>query len=170
MKELTFITHNSEETYQLGKNIARAVVPGDIFCLFGDLGSGKTTFVKGLAAGLGVDDKKVHSPTFTLMNVYEPQDALPVFHFDLYRIERAEEIMALDYDEYLYGKGVSIIEWADKLGLLVPKHYYAIDFAHRDRDERELNIRAGGDKTVEHLMETVWPSDCDCKKQSKKHA
>jgi tRNA threonylcarbamoyladenosine biosynthesis protein TsaE len=167
MKELTFITHSSQETNDLGRDISRAAVPGDIFCLFGDLGSGKTTFVKGLASGLGIDDKKVHSPTFTLMNFYETPNGPPVFHFDLYRIEHAEEILALDYDEYLYGKGISIIEWADKLGLLVPKHYYAIDFLHKSGDEREIHIRAGGDKSIEQLMGKVWPSECNCKKGQK---
>jgi tRNA threonylcarbamoyladenosine biosynthesis protein TsaE len=195
MTDLNFTTHSGQETFDLGKAIAVGAAPGDIFCLFGDLGTGKTTFVKGLASGLGVKPDDVHSPTFTLMNVYQGRPArrtgrtggrgLEIFHFDLYRIEQAEEILALDYDEYLYGKGVAVIEWADRLGTLAPRDYYAVDFAHRahrahrpqvtegnpcgrvpvgrggeerdSNDARDIRVRAGGSKTIDDLVKKIWP-------------
>ncbi|HBG61386.1 MAG: tRNA (adenosine(37)-N6)-threonylcarbamoyltransferase complex ATPase subunit type 1 TsaE [Omnitrophica WOR_2 bacterium GWF2_38_59] len=136
MKKIKLTTKSQQETMDFGEGFAKALKAGDIICLFGDLGSGKTTLVKGFAKGLLISPRKVHSPTFTLMNVYEGRNSLPIFHFDLYRIEDVKEIFALDYEEYLFGNGVAIIEWAEKLHDLMPGNYYSFELKHKSENER----------------------------------
>lgn len=98
--------------------------PGDVYTLVGDLGVGKTVFTQGLAAGLEVAEP-VNSPTFTIMQVYE-EGRLPFYHFDVYRIGDAEEMEEIGYEDYFYGKGVCLIEWADLIEELLPEHYTEI--------------------------------------------
>ncbi len=109
--EKKFITNSQEDTLRLGREIGARLKRGSIICLTGELGSGKTHFTKGIAAGLGVEDI-VSSPTYTIMIEYAGR--VPLYHFDVYRID-AEEFMDIGLDEYLYGEGVSVIEWADRL-------------------------------------------------------
>ncbi len=107
-------TKNPEETDSLGKNLGKLLEPGDIVLLFGDLGAGKTTLTQGLCKGLGLPDGEyIRSPTFTLINEY--QGKFPIYHIDLYRMEGLEEIESLGLEEVLFGKGVSIVEWSEKL-------------------------------------------------------
>lgn len=111
---MKFQTSSAEETLQLGEKIGKLLVPGDIVLLFGDLGSGKTTLTQGIAAGLDVEKGEyVRSPTFTLINEYRGR--LPVYHIDLYRIGSHEELEQLGLEELFFGRGVAIVEWADKL-------------------------------------------------------
>ena len=111
---MRFHTSSTEETLKLGEKIGKLMVPGDIILLFGDLGAGKTTLTQGIAAGLDVEDGEyVRSPTFTLINEYSGR--LPVYHIDLYRIESQEEMERLGLEEFFFGRGVTIVEWADKL-------------------------------------------------------
>ena len=126
----------------LGKKLAKRLKGGDILCLFGDLGSGKTTMIKGVAEGLKINPKKVNSPTFVLMNIYEGR--LPLFHFDLYRLEDIEGISSIGYDEFLYGDGVSVIEWADRLGEFLPEEYLKVELKHKKLDERVIRLTAKG--------------------------
>src|SRR3954467_6670495 len=105
-----FISNSAEETQRAGAEAARSAQAGDVFGLVGDLGSGKTQFAKGFVAALG-SDAEVTSPTFTLIHEYGG-GRLPVFHFDLYRIENADELLRLGFDEYTDGDGVCVIEWA----------------------------------------------------------
>jgi len=107
----TLETYSQAETYELAKRMAQSAIPGDILLLYGDLGTGKTVFVQGFAAGLGIEDY-VNSPTFTIMKSYYG-GRLPLHHFDVYRIGSPEEMYDLDYEEYLYGDGVCLIEWAE---------------------------------------------------------
>lgn len=137
-------------TMSLGKTLARYARPGDIVCLYGDLGSGKTTLVKGLADGLGIDPVKVNSPTFVLMNAYSGR--IPIYHFDFYRLERAEEIAAIGYEEFLYGNGVSVIEWAERFGNLVPKENLSLRFVHQGEDKRLIQFSAQGQRYQELLQ------------------
>ncbi len=134
---------------QWGKRLAAHLKPGDIVCLCGDLGSGKTTFVKGIAQGLKIKPDQVSSPTFVLMNAYEGR--MPMFHFDLYRIEREGEILGLGYEEFLYGEGVAVVEWAERLGHLSPQEALRIEFVHQGGDERLINIAAMGQRYIELL-------------------
>ena len=109
----TFISHSPEETESLGEKIGRAAVRGTVFALSGDLGAGKTQFVKGVARGLGVM-ARVHSPTFTLVNEYGG-GRLRLFHLDLYRLETPAQILSAGIGEFLSPDGVAVIEWAERM-------------------------------------------------------
>ena len=135
---------SSEQTQKTAAQLAKHLFPGAILCLKGDLGSGKTTFVKGLAKGLGLSSKKVNSPTFVLMNIYEGKR--PMYHFDLYRLDTPEAISVIGYEEFLYGEGVAVVEWSEKLGPLTPKEYLEISFKHVSENERGLKFSASGEK------------------------
>lgn len=148
----TFATADPFETITLGKHLAKAVRSGDIICLFGDLGSGKTTLIKGVAEGLKIAPQKVSSPTFVLMNIYEGRLAL--FHFDLYRLEDVQGIGSIGYDEFLYDDGVSMIEWADRLGPFLPKEYLKVEMKHKNENQRSIHVTAHGGRyqtLVEHM-------------------
>ena len=142
MKTQKIISGSTEETMALGKRLAGHLKSGDIICFFGDLGSGKTTLIKGIAEGLKIDQGKVSSPTFVLMNAYEGRLAL--FRFDLYRLEDIQGISSIGYDEFFYGNGVSVIEWADRLGDFLPEEYLRIDMKHKALDERVIQLAAKG--------------------------
>jgi len=132
-----FITNHWEETFSIGRNMAPLLIPGDVLALYGDLGSGKTVFAKGLCAGLDVRDM-VTSPTFTLVQEY--QGRLPVYHFDFYRLNSPQEIEMLDLDQYFNQAGVSIIEWAEKGDMLLPDSVFKIRI-ERDADYRKYPDR-----------------------------
>lgn len=133
---------NVQETMKVGKNLARKLSPGDIVCLTGELGSGKTTFVKGMAQGLGLKKEEVHSPTFVLMNIYEGR--LSLYHFDLYRIDQIDTTTAAECEEFFYGDGISVIEWAEKLKKYFPKEFIRIGFEHKGENERMIKISVVG--------------------------
>lgn len=135
-------TDSPQQTIRQGKHLAHFLRPGDIVCLFGDLGSGKTTFVKGLAEGLRIKKARVVSPTFVLMNIYEGK--LPLYHFDFYRLNEVSEIALLGYEEFLYGQGISVIEWAERFKDLMPRENVSIYFVHKGAHERELRFNAKG--------------------------
>lgn len=138
------ITSNSaKDTIYIGKAIAKNLRKGDIICLFGQLGSGKTVLVKGIALGLGIKNNTVVSPSFVLLREY-PKGRLPLYHFDLYRLKGLCEIAKLGYEEYLYGEEVSIIEWADRLGPLLPKEYLRIEIFIKAKNKRLFKFKAFG--------------------------
>jgi tRNA threonylcarbamoyladenosine biosynthesis protein TsaE len=141
--KMKIISKSCKETLSIGKALARNIKAGDIICLFGDLGSGKTVLTKGIACGLGGSISKVISPTFTLLNQYS--DArLKVYHFDLYRLGTVRQILDLGFEEYFYGQGVSIIEWANKLKSLLPKEYLEVKLSVKGQDSRLLEFCAHG--------------------------
>ena len=117
-------TENPEETFALGQKIGRAATPGQVYTLTGDLGVGKTVFTQGVASGLGITEP-VNSPTFTIVQVYE-EGRLPFYHFDVYRIGDVEEMDEIGYEDYIYGEGVSLIEWANLIEEILPEHYTEI--------------------------------------------
>lgn len=112
-------TRSARETFELGRAIGRAAKPGEIYTLNGDLGVGKTVFAQGLAAGLSISEP-ISSPTFTIVQVYE-EGRLPFYHFDVYRIGDVEEMEEIGYEDYFYGTGVCLIEWADLIRELIPQ-------------------------------------------------
>lgn len=114
---MKFESFSAEETYALGKKLGEEAKPGAVFCLSGDLGVGKTVFTKGFAVGLGVTDT-VNSPTFTIVQEYKGR--LPFYHFDVYRIEEPEEMEEIGYEDYFYGDGACMIEWAELIEELIP--------------------------------------------------
>lgn len=119
-----FETDREEETRQLGYELGRKACPGQIYTLIGDLGVGKTVFTQGMAAGLGITEH-VSSPTFTIVQVYE-EGRLPFYHFDVYRIGDVEEMDEIGYEDYFYGGGVCLIEWANLIEEILPEHYVRI--------------------------------------------
>ena len=114
-------TNSPEETFALGREIGQQAKSGEVYTLVGDLGVGKTVLTQGVAAGLGVEEP-VNSPTFTIMQIYE-EGRLPFYHFDVYRIGDVEEMDEIGYEDYFYGDGVCLVEWANLIEeILPPKH------------------------------------------------
>lgn len=109
---------SSEETFLFGKELGEKAKPGTVYCLDGDLGTGKTVIAKGIAAGLGITEP-VSSPTFTVVQVYD-NGRLPFYHFDVYRIEDPLEMDEIGYEDYFYGQGVTVIEWSDMISEYIP--------------------------------------------------
>ena len=136
----SIISRSPAETFEFGRSISETIQPGDVLALTGELGAGKTQFVKGLAAGLGAHQDTVTSPTFTLIHEYIGC-RIPMFHFDLYRIESEDELLRLGLDDYLDSKGVLAIEWADKFPALMPRHTRWLDFRHAANGAREISDR-----------------------------
>lgn len=112
-------TFSPEETFEFGKELGKQAKVGTVICLDGELGVGKTVFTQGFAAGLGIEEP-VNSPTFTILQIYE-EGRLPLYHFDVYRIEEPEEMDEIGYEDYFYGDGVCLIEWASMISELIPE-------------------------------------------------
>ena len=112
-------TFSPEETFEFGKELGKQAKAGAVICLDGELGVGKTVFTQGFAVGLGIEEP-VNSPTFTILQIYE-EGRLPLYHFDVYRIEEPEEMDEIGYEDYFYGDGVCLIEWASMIGELIPE-------------------------------------------------
>ena len=119
-KKKVWDSFSERETVQIAKNLAKQAKAGDVYCLSGDLGVGKTVFTKGFAKGLGIQEP-VNSPTFTIMQIYE-EGNLPLYHFDVYRIEDVEEMEEIGYEDYFYGEGVCFIEWEELIKEILPKN------------------------------------------------
>ena len=113
-------TWSPKETYALGEKIGREALPGQVYTLNGDLGVGKTVFTQGVAAGLGIQEP-VNSPTFTIVQVYE-EGRMPFYHFDVYRIGDLEEMEEIGYQDYFYGEGLCMIEWAQLIEEIIPEN------------------------------------------------
>jgi tRNA threonylcarbamoyladenosine biosynthesis protein TsaE len=131
-----FISNSVEETIATGRTYGRNAAKGDVFALTGDLGAGKTQFVKGVVAGLG-SGAEVTSPTFVLVHEYE-DGRLPVYHFDFYRLSNSEAVLRLGFDDYVFGDGVSLIEWADRYPDLIPKEAKWISFELKGENGRVI--------------------------------
>lgn len=112
-------TYNETETFNIGKELGRKAKQGQIFCLNGDLGVGKTVFTKGFASGLEIQEE-VNSPTFTIIQVYD-EGRLPLYHFDVYRIGDPEEMYEIGFEDYFYGQGVCLVEWSQLIEELIPE-------------------------------------------------
>jgi tRNA threonylcarbamoyladenosine biosynthesis protein TsaE len=135
----TFISNSPNETESFGRQFAGNVQPGDVLALTGDLGSGKTQFVKGLVAGLGVKSTAT-SPTFTLIHEYSG-GRLPIYHFDFFRVEDRQSAERLGLDDYFFGDGMSVIEWADRFRELVPESARWISFEAKSETQRTITAK-----------------------------
>lgn len=144
MKNSCLISETEKDTIRFGKLLAENISKGDIVCLFGDLGAGKTTLVKGIADALKINKNKVNSPTFVFLQIYK--GILPIYHFDLYRVNKLNEVNLLGYEEFLYGDGISVVEWADKLSELMPDEYLGIKMTHRKPIGRNIRLLPKGKK------------------------
>jgi tRNA threonylcarbamoyladenosine biosynthesis protein TsaE len=131
------------ETLKLGKKIARNLSPGDIICLRGNLGAGKTVLVKGIAQGLGISKETVVSPSFVLIRQYKGHK-LSLNHFDLYRLSSRSEIPVLGYEEFFYSDAVTVIEWAERLECLLPKDHLRVDLSITKNNQRLFILSSCG--------------------------
>lgn len=120
---MEYISNSAEETKKTAADFAKTLKSGDVLCMYGDLGAGKTAFVQGLARGLGIGEP-ITSPTFTIVNEYYGD--MPLYHFDVYRIADPDEMYEVGYEEYVYGDGVSVIEWAELIEDILPRTRYKI--------------------------------------------
>lgn len=132
------LSRSVEETYKIAEEFAKNLKGGDVVILNGDLGAGKTTFTKGLAKALNIKEN-ITSPTFTLMNIYL-SGKLPLYHYDMYRITDEDEAREIGLNEYFYGNGVCVVEWAENIKNLLPKKLITINITKVDDNSREFEI------------------------------
>ena len=141
-------THDPEETFEVGRTIGMNAKPGQIYTLTGDLGVGKTVFTQGVAAGLGITEP-VNSPTFTIIQEYE-DGRLPFYHFDVYRIGDLEEMEEIGYDDYFFGQGICLIEWAELIEEILPEKRIEVTIEkdlEKGFEYRKITIEERGEKT-----------------------
>ena len=141
-------THDPEETFEVGRKIGMNAKPGQIYTLTGDLGVGKTVFTQGVAAGLGITEP-VNSPTFTIIQEYE-DGRLPFYHFDVYRIGDLEEMEEIGYDDYFFGQGICLIEWAELIEEILPEKRIEVTIEkdlEKGFEYRKITIEEKGEKT-----------------------
>lgn len=134
-------TNSPEETFELGRQLGQKAAAGEVYTLIGDLGVGKTVLTQGIAKGLGIDEP-ISSPTFTIVQVYE-SGIIPFYHFDVYRIGDVEEMDEIGFDDYVYGEGLTMIEWANLIEEILPEHYSQITIEkdlERGFDYRRITI------------------------------
>jgi tRNA threonylcarbamoyladenosine biosynthesis protein TsaE len=142
---LDFVSHSTAQTRRFGVRLGLLLQPGDIICLQGELGTGKTCLTQGIGEGMGVVEP-ITSPTFTLIAEYQPPSpSPPLYHIDVYRLDRAvHEAMALGLDDYLLGDGACVIEWADRISSMLPRERLWITLRHLDISKRGLVVNATG--------------------------
>lgn len=134
------LSKSAEETVKLGRSFAKKLKKGDVVALIGELGSGKTVFTKGIAKGLGVKNARyVNSPTFVIIK--EHKGKFPLYHFDLYRLDGHCDFDDMNYEEYFYGGGVTVIEWADKIKDILPDRYWEVRLKATDEKRRQIEIK-----------------------------
>ncbi len=146
MSYLELISHSPEETQELGRRIGRLARAGDVFLLTGNLGTGKTCLTQGIAWGLGIKEYAL-SPSFVI--VRELYGRLPLYHIDLYRLDRIEESMDLGLDEYLYGRGVCVVEWAEKALSIMPSRHLMIKISYLSDTKRSFQMEPNGQRYLE---------------------
>lgn len=149
---MDFFSRNPDQTRRLGVRLGGALQAGDVICLQGDLGAGKTTFVQGIAQGWGSQDS-VSSPTFIIVNVYRRGDEARMFHMDAYRLDSTPEAEELDLDTML-AQGPLLIEWPERMDGLVPGERLWINLEHIAEDEREMRFKATG-KRYDQLLDVI---------------
>ncbi len=137
-KERTKITDSVEETFSFARQLASECEAGDIICLYGTLGAGKTHFVKGFASAFGIDPSDVDSPTFVLIQEYNGR--IPIYHFDAYRIESLDEARGIGTEDYLYGDGICVIEWPEKIAGLLPEQRIDIHIEQTGAQQRSFKV------------------------------
>jgi len=148
---LSWDSYSVEETERMGQILGGLLRPGDVVALFGELGSGKTVLVRGIAAGLGCLPSQVHSPSFTLVNEYvcRPRDAWRMAHLDLYRIRSEEELPGIGWDEYVHSRHVVAVEWADRALRWLPRDHLRVSLETVGQDRRRLGVQGTGPRSSE---------------------
>ncbi len=152
------VTESPSETSACGSRLGELLMPGDFIALVGDLGAGKTQFVKGVARGLKVSSSDpVTSPTYAILNIHKGR--IPLYHFDLYRLKAEEDVADLGFEEFFRGEGVSIVEWAERLGGLLPHENIVIQFMIDEAERRRLIFLPTGPRALELvqlLFDDFW--------------
>jgi len=148
MKHINLITHDPEQTQSFGVSIGELALPGDIFLLVGNLGTGKTCLTQGIAWGLNIKEYAL-SPSFII--VREHQGRLPLYHIDLYRLDNIEEIAELGLDDYLYSNGVCVVEWAEKGLSVLPEEHLLIQISYLSDTDRSFQIKPRGQRYLDIL-------------------
>ncbi len=138
MRVLSVVSHNEDQTVALATKLSASFVDGDVIILTGELGSGKTTFVRSLAMARGVSGDQINSPSYTFVNEYSCDP--PLFHFDLYRLIDISELTEIGWDEYLARRGIVVVEWGDRAGEMLPERYYRADFKIIDDNQRQIDL------------------------------
>ena len=138
------ITSNPEQTWRIGELLGALLGPGDIVCLYGDLGAGKTSLSYGIALGLGVKEQYITSPTFTFVNEYEGR--VPFYHIDLYRLKDPGELENIGFEEYLGSDGVTVIEWAERAEDELPEERLSVYLNYVNENSREIGFLAEGER------------------------
>ena len=152
---MRFTSHSPEETLSFGDSLGKALRPGDVLALIGDLGAGKTWLTKGIARGLGVPIEQVTSPTFVLMHVYEGR--LRLAHFDAYRLRGGRDMIDLGAEEMFFGQGASVVEWADRVADALPADRLVIEMEVGGETERRMRLSATGARSGE-LLDSLSPT------------
>ena len=152
MNTLNFKTHSAEETQNFGTRLGKLAEPGDIFLLIGELGAGKTCLTQGIAYGLDIHEYTL-SPSFVIMR--ELHGRLPLYHMDFYRLDNIAEISDLGLDDYLFGEGVCVIEWANKGMTVLPEDHLVIKIDYLSGDERSFTIEPHGERYEKMLKELI---------------
>ncbi len=153
---MTVLSGSAAQTVSLGERLGALLGEGDFIALTGELGSGKTQFARGVAAGIGVDPAvPVTSPTYTLMNLYHGR--LPLYHFDLYRLAGDQDVADLGFEEYFYGTGVCLVEWPERLGCLLPEERLTVLFSYLDDNSRNISFEPCGERYEEIVKNLTLP-------------
>ena len=157
MNKVFFQSKNTSETIRLGRSIGSRLRAGDVVALVGELGAGKTQFIKGLATGAGVGKPTyVSSPSFTLINEYPGR--VPFYHIDLFRLKNQKEAEGLGLEDYLHGGGITAVEWADKIPSHLPKEMLSIHIAYKDKNTRSIEIIGTGKRYLD-LIDQIRSSE-----------
>lgn len=147
------ISKSIDDTIRLGTRLGKLLRKGDVVALSGELGSGKTTFIKGIARGAGVRETRyVNSPSFVIVREYKGR--IPLYHFDVYRLDDPSGLETVGYKDFFYGGGASVIEWADKIREFLPDEYLEIELLVKGENEREIKISSHGAR-YEKLLENL---------------
>lgn len=134
-----FVSSSPEETIRWASELYPLLGDERILCFFGDLASGKTTFIKGLAKSAGIPETQVSSPTFVYLNIYAAKQ--PIYHFDLYRLKDVDQFLSMGFEEYLFGPGLKCVEWSERIATLIPQEALQITFSTLSENEREIHVK-----------------------------
>ncbi len=148
----SIITSSQEQTWRVGEMLGSRLGAGDMVCLYGDLGAGKTSFSYGIALGLGVQEQYVSSPTFTFVNEYKGR--VPLYHIDLYRLKDPEELESIGFEEYVDSDGVTVVEWAERAEDNLPTECLSVYLSYVDEHSREIGFLAEGER-YENLLKDL---------------
>ncbi len=152
-RSLDLISHSEAQTRRFGARLGELLQSGDVICLEGELGTGKTRFIQGVGRGLGIEDP-ITSPTYTLVNEYSSKDvSLVLYHIDLYRVQGPAETLTFGFEDYLYGEGACLIEWAERVLSILPSERLWITLRHLDETKRGILMTANGERYLRLLQE-----------------